>query len=310
MKLGLHLPQLGRAATPETIVDVARRAEAMGFADVWASDHVVVPTTLPNTPSFFPEPVPLLSLVAGHTQRVGLGTSVIIPAYRNPMQFAKQWATLDWLAPSRTILGVGAGWLDDEFVACGVDPARKGRRLDDYLSGWRALWRGETAHDSEFFTFRDVRVRPQPHLPIPVWIGGSSAGAIRRAAANDGWHPTWAPVEVFAGHPATLHAEIDRLGRDRAEVTVSMHLEVRLGEPLPPGYWSREGDGYGERDVADGTRAGLLATLNRYAEIGVQHVLLTPQCRSRQEWDEQLDALEGFPAELAGGADRMEAGWR
>lgn len=296
----MHLPQLGRAASPENIIEVAKRAEAMGFSDVWASDHIVVPTTLVNMPSFFPEPVPLLSLVAGHTQRVGLGTSVIIAAYRNPMQFAKQWATLDWLAPNRTILGVGAGWLNDEFVACGVDPARKGRRLDDYISGWRTLWSGGTEHESEFFSFRDVRARPEPQQRVPVWIGGSSDGAIKRAAANDGWHPTWAPVEVFAGYLGKLHAEIDRLGRHRADVTVSMHLEVRLGEQLPVGYWSREGDGYGDRDVADGTREGLLSTLNRYAEIGVQHIVLTPQCRSRQEWDEQLDTLDGFPTEMAG----------
>lgn len=299
MRLGLHLPQLGRAASPATIVEVAVRAEAMGFADLWASDHVAVPTTLAGTPSFFPEPVPLLSLVAGHTERVGLGTSVIIPAYRNPMQFAKQWATLDWLAPGRTILGVGAGWLDDEFDACGVDPKRKGRRLDDYITGWRTLWAGGTEFASDFFSFHDVRVRPEPQQRIPVWVGGSSAGAIRRAAANDGWHPTWAPAEVFAGHLEQLHAEIDKLGRDRSEVTISMHLEVRLGEQLPPGYWSREGDGYGERDVADGTPEGLLKTLSKYAELGVEHILLTPQCRSRQEWDEQLDALDGFPAEMA-----------
>lgn len=300
MRLGLHLPQLGRAASPQNIIDVAQRAEAMGFADVWASDHIAVPTTLANTPSFFPEPVPLLSLVAGHTERVGLGTSVIIAAYRNPMQFAKQWATLDWLAPNRTILGLGAGWLDEEFVACGVDPARRGRRLDDYISGWRTLWSGGTSHASEFFSFTDVRVRPEPQERIPVWIGGSSSGAINRAAANDGWHPTWAPVDVFAGYLDQLHAEIDRLGRQRSDVTVSMHLEVRLGEQLPVGYWSREGDGYGERDVADATPDGLLATLNRYAKIGVEHIVLTPQCRSRQEWDDQLDALDGFPAELAG----------
>lgn len=300
MRLGLHLPQLGRAASPATIIDIAQRAEEMGFSDLWASDHVAVPTSLAGTPSFFPEPVPLLSLAAGHTQSIGLGTSVIIAAYRNPMHFAKQWATLDWVAPGRTILGVGAGWLDQEFEACGVDPRRKGQRLDDYLAGWRVLWSGGTAFRSDHFSFHDVRVRPEPQQPVPVWIGGSSDGAIRRAAANDGWHPTWAPPEVFAGYLDKLHTEIDRLGRSRDRVTVSMHMEVRLGEQLPAGYWSREGDGYGDRDVAEGTREGLLDSLSRYSDLGVEHIVLTPQCRSRQEWDEQLDALDGFPAEVAG----------
>jgi probable F420-dependent oxidoreductase len=298
VKLGLHLPQLGRAASAATIIEVSRRAESMGFADLWVSDHVAVPISMPGTPSFFPEPVPLLSLVAGHTEHIGLGSSVIIPAYRAPMQFAKQWATLDWLAPGRTILGVGAGWLDEEFAACGIDPRRKGARLDDYIAGWRVLWSGGTEYAGEFFTFADVRVRPQPQAGIPIWVGGSSPGAIRRAAANDGWHPTWAPPEVMARNLDVLRAEIERLGRSWSDVTVSMHMEVRLGEQLPPGYWSREGDGYGDRDVAEGTPEGLLRSLSSYADLGVQHILLTPQCRSRQEWDEQLDALDGFPAEM------------
>ncbi|MFV0463955.1 MAG: TIGR03619 family F420-dependent LLM class oxidoreductase [Nostocoides sp.] len=298
MRIGLHLPQLGRAASPENLVFVAQRAEALGFSDAWVSDHVAVPVTMSGTPSFFPEPVPLLSMVAGHTDRIGLGTSVIIGAYRNPMHFAKQWATLDWLAPGRTVLGLGAGWLDEEFEACGVDPANKGRRLDDYIAGWRALWSGETEYTGEYFSFQGVRVRPEPVEPIKVWIGGSSSGAIKRAAGNDGWHPTWAPVDVMAQRLEILHAEIDRLGRDRDQVTVSMHMEMRLGEQLPVGYWSREGDGYGEREVADATREGLVATLRRYEHIGVQHIVLTPQCRSLEEWTEQLDALEGLPEEM------------
>ena len=120
MKVGLHLPQLGRAASLDAIIQVATEAERRGFDDVWTADHVAVPVDLEGMPSFFPEPVPLLSAVAAHTNRVGLGTSVVIPAYRNPMHWAKQWATLDWLAPGRTILGVGAGWLEPEFAAMNV----------------------------------------------------------------------------------------------------------------------------------------------------------------------------------------------
>ena len=140
MRFGLHLPQLGRSASCDHVVSVARRAEELGFDDVWTADHVAVPLSLDGMPSFFPEPVPLLAAAAAHTSKVGLGTSVLVPAYRNPMQFAKQWATLDWLAGGRTILGVGAGWLEEEFTACGVPMAQRGQRLDDYIAGWRAAW--------------------------------------------------------------------------------------------------------------------------------------------------------------------------
>jgi len=292
VRYGLHLPQLGRAASPARIVDIAKRAENLGFDDVWVSDHVAVPTALEGPPSFFPEPVPLLSLVAGHTERVRLGTSVLIPAYRNPLQLAKQWATLDWLAPGRTILGVGAGWLPEEFAACGVSFERRGRRLDDYIAGCRAAWAGQTDFDSEFFTFHGARIRPQPAEWVPIWSGGSSPAAITRAARNDGWHPTAAPVEVFAAGLALLRREVDRLGRDPAVVTVSMHLEVRLGERIAgAGYWSKAGDGHGERNPRGGSPEQLAGVLDAYEEVGLQHVLLTPQCRSGAEWDEQLDGL-------------------
>ena len=189
MKFGLHLPQLGRAASPERVETASVVAEDLGFADVWASDHVAVPTSIEGLPSFFPEPIPLLALAAAHTRRVGLGTSVIVPAYRNPTHFAKQWAPVDRLAPGRTILGVGAGWLTEEFAAVGVPIRGRGERLDDYIRGWRDLWAGSTEFESRFFSFEAVRVNPMPSEAIPVWIGGSSAGALRRAAWTAGTAP-------------------------------------------------------------------------------------------------------------------------
>ncbi|HEY8340742.1 MAG TPA: TIGR03619 family F420-dependent LLM class oxidoreductase [Egibacteraceae bacterium] len=291
MRYGLHLPQLGRAATPQRLVDVAVRAERLGFDDVWVSDHVAVPVDA-GIPSFFPEPVPLLAAVAAHTSRVRLGTSVLVPAYRNPMHLAKQWATLDWLAPGRTILGVGAGWLDAEFAACGVPLRDRGRRLDDYLRGWRVLWGGGTEHHSEHFSFSGVKINPRPATPVPVWVGGSSPGALRRAAWCDGWHGTWAPLPVFRERLAFLRSEIERRGRDPAEVTVSMHMEVRLGPALSrPGYWSQAGDHYGDGDVATGSVEDLAERLAAYADAGLEHVLLTPQCRTGEEWDEHVSAL-------------------
>lgn len=290
MKVGLHAPQLGRAVSPALLVQVARLAEEAGFADLWFSDHVAVPAGS-GMPAFFPEPVPLMALVAGHTERIGLGTSVLIPAYRNPMHLAKQWATLDWLAPGRTILGVGAGWLDEEFAACGVDPRRKGERLDDYLAGWRALWSGGDSHDGEFFAFEGIRLKPQPRAPIPVWVGGSSPGALRRAARCDGWHPTQAPVAVFAERLADLRAEIEQAGRRPEDVIVSMHAEVRLGDPAGAGYWSEAGDHHPDAGGLSGSPDRIAAALRAYGEAGLEHVVLTPQCRDEAEWREAVEGL-------------------
>ena len=300
MRIGLHAPQLGRAVTPDLVIEIARQAEQVGFSDLWFSDHVAVPVE-GGMPSFFPEPIPLMSVAAAHTERIGLGTSVLVPAYRNPMHLAKQWATLDWVAPGRTVLGVGAGWLEEEFRACGVNPKRRGARLDDYIQGWRELWSGGSAYAGEFFSFQDVAVKPRPQAPVPVWIGGSSSTAIRRAAWCDGWHPTWAPVGVFAENLRTLRAEISALGRSDDEVTVSMHMEVRVGDDTPPaGYWSEAGDSHGAGDVQTGSVARICETLERYAAVGLEHVVLTPQCHSADEWREHVGALAELLPRLSG----------
>ncbi len=295
MKWGIHLPQLGRAASLDLLVEIAQQAEAAGFDDVWTADHVAVPVDLEGMPSFFPEPVPLLSAVAAHTQRVGLGTSVLIPAYRNPMQFAKQWATLDWLAPGRTILGVGAGWLEPEFEACGVPMVYRAQRLDNYIDGWRAAWSGATEFQSEFFSFSGVRINPQPAAPIPIWIGGSSPGALRRAARCDGWMGTWAPPEVFAERLGVLRAEQSRLGRAPEDTTISIHMELRIGDPLDSaGRWSVVGDGYGDREMVIGDVDHVAETLSPYTEAGLEHVLLVPLALSPEEWRHHVDELAGL----------------
>lgn len=301
MRFGLHLPQLGRSAGLDHIVRIARQAEEAGFDDVWVADHVAVPTRLDGMPSFFPEPVPLLSAAAAHTSRVWLGTSVLVPAYRNPMQFAKQWATLDWLSGGRTILGVGAGWLDEEFEACGVPMRRRGRRLDDYIGGWRAAWGGAEEFSSEHFSFRDVRVKPAPAGPVPIWIGGSSPGALRRAANCEGWMGTWAPLDVFAERLGELRAHEQCAARGRPTVA-SIHMEVRFGSPLDGGgRWSEVGDGYGERPVATGTVPQLAELLAGYIEAGLQHVLLVPLARSEAEWAAHVDAAVELKSMLGSG---------
>ena len=290
MKFGLHLPQLGRAASPDRIMECAVRAEALGFDDVWVSEHVAVPLSTEGMPSFFPEPVPLLSIAAAVTDRVGLGTSVLVPAYRNPMQFAKQWATLDWLAPGRTILGVGAGWLEEEFAACGVTMAQRGQRLDDYIRGWRVLWAGGTEFESSHFSFTGVRVNPQPERLVPVWVGGSSPGALRRAAWCEGWHPTWAPLDVFATRLVRLHEEMDRLGRPHEDVVVSAHMEVAVGDAAYSG-WSTVGDGYGDRQPVTGSVEEIAALLAEYGGAGLDHVLMTPVVKGAEAWDEMAEGL-------------------
>src|SRR5206468_3385054 len=137
---GIHLPQYGRAAGADGITRAAKQAEELGFADVWVSDHLAVPSGAPYPPPFLFEPLITLTWAAAATQRVRLGTSVIVLPYRHPLHLAKELASLDVLAGGRLLLGAAAGWLEAEFDALGVPFAERGARTDEAIDALRACW--------------------------------------------------------------------------------------------------------------------------------------------------------------------------
>src|SRR5204863_4106068 len=191
MQLGIHLPHAGSQATPDLIKRHARRAEALGLSDVWVSEHIIVPRKqFPRSPLFY-DPILTLTWVAAVTERVRLGTSVIVLPMRHPLQLAKELSTLHNLSAGRLILGVGVGWLEAEFAALGVPLHERGRRMDEGIAMMRAVW----SEDPVSFPARqiaavieDMRMLPKPVKPIPIWIGGSSEAAVARALRLDGWH--------------------------------------------------------------------------------------------------------------------------
>src|SRR5690348_3758934 len=192
MRLGIHLPHIGQKAGPEAIRRAAMQAEELGFADVWVSEHIIVPTERAYPPSaIFWDPVLTLTWAAACTSRVGLGTSVLVLPMRHPLPLAKELATLQNLSEGRLILGAGVGWLEDEFAALGVPYRERGKRMDEGIAMMRAVWND----DPVSFAARtipavidDMRILPKPEKPIPIWIGGSSEPALKRAARLDGWH--------------------------------------------------------------------------------------------------------------------------
>ena len=185
MQLGVHLPHIGRKAGPDSIRRAAEQAEALGYDDVWTSEHIIVPKDAPYPPSaIFYEPVMTLLWAAAYTKRVRLGTSVLVLPMRHPIPLAKELATVQNLSGGRLILGAGVGWMEAEFAALGVPFRERGRRMDEGIAMMRAVWTEDPV------TFRpkyipavieDMRMRPLP-APIPIWIGGGSDAAIARAA--------------------------------------------------------------------------------------------------------------------------------
>lgn len=205
MKFGIAFANTGPFAHPAAAVEFAQAAEAAGFESLWTVEHVVVPSgydsPYPYDPSGkmpggedFPIPDPLiwLSYVAAATSRINLATGILILPQRNPVVLAKELATLDHLSNGRMVLGIGVGWLEEEFDAIGVPFAERGRRTDDHVGAMRALWTQEKASfHGEFTQFDQCISRPQPvQGTIPVHIGGHTDIAAKRAGRlGDGFFP-------------------------------------------------------------------------------------------------------------------------
>jgi probable F420-dependent oxidoreductase len=205
VKFGVMFTNIGPMAHAEGAVALAQAAEAGGFESIWTVEHTVVPagyqSRYPYGPggrmpgpedSDFPDPLIWLAFVAAHTSTIRLGTGVLILPQRNPVVLAKEVATLDRLSGGRVELGVGVGWLEEEFAAVGVPFAGRGKRVDDQIGALRALWTQElSSHHGPFVSFDDVYCRPQPTQErLPIVIGGHSEAAAKRAGRlGDGFFP-------------------------------------------------------------------------------------------------------------------------
>jgi probable F420-dependent oxidoreductase len=267
VRLGIHLPQYGRAASAEAITAVARRAEALGYADVWVSDHVLQPATQDYPSPYLFEPLLTLGWAAAATEHVGLGTSVLVVPQYHPLDLANRLASLDNLSGGRLRLAVGVGWSSAEYDALGQDFATRGRRLDEALDIFEAVWHDDPAsHDGEHYHFEDLRVLPQPAHEIPIWIGGSSERALDRAVTRA------AGYQAISTPPDALARVVDRLREHRPgdDFTIS----YRTG-------WDPQG--MDPSQIADECAA--------YAEAGVEHVVSAPWRTTGDDWIRSMEIL-------------------
>jgi probable F420-dependent oxidoreductase len=267
MQYGIHLPHAGEQATPELIRRFAIHAEALGLDDLWVSEHIIVPRDkFPRSPLFY-DPVLTLTWVAAVTERVRLGTSVLVLPMRHPLPLAKELATLHNLSEGRLILGAGVGWLEPEFAALGVPFNERGRRLDEGLAIMRAVWTEDpvTFHSRTIpAVIEGMTMTPMPISPIPLWLGGSSDAALRRTIRiADGWHGSGLTPEAAAPIVQKLRA-----GRPGADFTISMRV-----------HWNGRDPGV------------LRAAVDGFAAIGVQHVMIGPEDRNVDDWDSVIDGV-------------------
>jgi probable F420-dependent oxidoreductase len=188
---GVILPNFGRSSSPAGIRAVAEAAEELGFDSVWVTEHIVVGPEGVDPYGRVYDPLVTLGWISGWTERVGLGTSIVLVPLHNPFHLAKETATLQELSGGRLTLGVGMGWHRDEFEFIGVPFDGRGRRGDEEIRLLRALWRGDPSFEGHTWSYRNATAEPHPS-PLPeIWVGGSSDRAIRRALElGDVWHPS------------------------------------------------------------------------------------------------------------------------
>lgn len=277
MQLGIHLPHIGRKAGPDAIRRAAIQAEELGFADVWVSEHVILPKAAPYPPSpSFYEPILTLTWAAAATKRVRLGTSVLVLPMHNPVPIAKQLATLQCLSSGRVVFGIGVGWLEAEFAAMGVPFRERGRRMDESIALLRALWSDDpVSFQTRYIPAKitEMRMQPPPSAPIPIWVGGSSEKALARAVhLCDGWHGS-------------------RLLPDAAAPIIR-----RLrGERPEPGFAISLRTGWDGKDPAE-----LRDRLAAYREVGAGHILAEPADREIEDWLRSVEKIGRAAEGLAG----------
>ena len=286
MRFGFYLPTRGPGSDPDSITRLVQRAESLAFTSVMIADHIVIPETVESAYPYTVagnfvgedealEQLSLMSFVAAKTERLRLVTSVMILPHRNPVLTAKILSTVDVLSKGRVTVGVGVGWMREEFEALHApDFDLRGAVSNEYLEIFKTLWTEERpSHHGESYAFRRLKFAPKPvQKPHPpIWIGGHSRPALRRVARYaDGWHPVGStaasplpPAEVAAKRDQ-IHRMAEGFGRNPAA------LEIAYKAPIYDG--GRPPDGESRRYFA-GSPEQILEDIQRFAQAGVDELV-------------------------------------
>ncbi|MDE2005180.1 MAG: LLM class F420-dependent oxidoreductase [Rhodospirillales bacterium] len=314
MQIGFNLPNSGRHTAPATMARIAREGEALGFDYLTLTDHVILPDLrapgypysesgefMSGDPAIRHELLMGMAWIAAKTERIRLVAAVLVVPHRPAVLAAKMLASLDVLSGGRLTVGVGAGWLKAEFDAVVTTPfAERGAVTDEYLAAFQALWTGERANFQGRYTqVADMILEPKPvqHPHPPIWVGGESPPALRRAAK---FGAAWYPIGTNRAHPfdtlprlaagiARLRRLVAEAGRDPGAVGVAYRVK-RLGAGVP----ERGSDG--ERRLFSGDESAILGDLRALRELGVGAIDVDVE---REDTDSSIAELRRLRALLA-----------
>ncbi len=313
MKYGFTLPGRGPLATPERLGMLARKGEEFGFDALLTGDHILVPKTIASPYPYtengeFPgsgsgesmEQLTLLSFLAGQTSKIRLVTSVIIVPHRNPLVAAKALATLDVLSQGRLVVGVGVGWMREEFEALGLPPfEERGAVTDEYIRVFKEVWTEDNpSFSGKYVSFDNISFLPKPvQKPHPpIWVGGESRPALRRTAElANGWYPLGSNPTFPMGTPEQLKAGLERLAsyakmfdRDPAEIEIIYRTHQFQLEQNASSTSSNRG-----RLPFVGDAGQIAGDIRQYQDMGVGSLVLD-FLRQTEDLNEVLGRMEQF----------------
>ena len=300
MDIGVHLPQLGRGATRSALKTFCAEAERLGVHSGWVSDHIAWPTDIeskypytddgsfpaPNSMAWL-DPIGTLLFVAGITEKMMLGQTVLIMGYRPPVQTAKLMATLDVLSEGRAILGAGIGWMREEFEVLGMPYDNRGKRADEQLEIFHELFTADSpSYDGQFYSFPEIKFEPKPvQEHMPVWIGGASEPAFRRTARfGDCFHAAFEPIETVEAEWKRVQELTVEAGRSLDEMQLSIRLYLDPASAMRP-----------ELSIA-GSAEQMTETASKWATIGVDHILVDITAPGGP--DARLEAMQAFMTDV------------
>ena len=303
MEFGLFLPVSGRSATRTSLREYAQFAERLGFKQLWAAERLVIPWTIETTYPYaeggafivppdrpFLESLTVLAFLAGCTERIKLGVSVLVLPYRHPLHWAKVAATIDVLSEGRFTLGVGVGWMREEFDALNASFANRGRISDEQLELlWGALAREHSTFTGQHYAFRDIAFLPKGYQRsrLPIWVGGEGQAAQKRAAKyGDAWFPYFVRITPadLAARWANVRRHATAFGRDPADVALNLNLPIWVtDEPVTQ-----------EEGVLRGTPEQIAAAIAPFRDTGVEHLALQFMVPHFPERLAQIERFAGF----------------
>ena len=305
MEYGFGVSTGNGMSTPDLLVAQAQRGEQLGFEILSVSDHIVIPKSIharyPYSETgeyggsgYALEQLTTLSFLGAHTTTAKLLTSVMVLPYRSPVHTAKILASIDVLTNGRLIVGCGVGWMREEFEVLDAPPfEERGASSDEYIRAFKELWTSdEPTFEGKYCSFRDILFEPKPvQKPHPpIWIGGESPQALRRAAhLGNAWHPLATnptypldTLERLAVHVSRLHRHAEEAGRDPAEIDIAYGARS---------YNDAEAEltAEGQRRPFTGTPEEIAADIRAFEELGVSHLILGFQGRTLEERYERME---------------------